>query len=164
MRKDSLICFRLSKNLRESLAKVAQEERRSLSSTIEIILTNYVKEKKVFKGIKKEKRQFPRKTISVPAFINQHNSGETKLHAGTITDISLNGARISIPRDVPCEMSVDQDKTKFEIIFTLPDEKRPIHLMCEPRRIVDSKEFIQVGASFVDADFHSYKALQTYLM
>jgi len=164
MRKDSLICFRLSKNLRESLAKVAQEERRSLSSTIEIILTNYLKEKKVFKGVKKEKRQYPRKTISVPAFISQQILGETKLHAGSITDISLNGVRVSLPRDIPCEMSVDQDKSKFEIIFTLPHEKRPIHLMCEPRRIVDSKEVIQVGASFVDADFNSYKALQTYLM
>jgi len=164
MRKNSLICFRLSKSLHESLVKVAQEDRRSLSSTIEIILTNYLKEKKVFKGIKKEKRQFPRKTISVPAFINQHISGETKLHAGSITDISLNGVRVSIPRDVPCDISVDQDKSKFEIIFTLPDEKRPIHLMCEPRRIVDSKEVIQVGASIVNADFNSYKALQTYLM
>jgi hypothetical protein len=164
MRKDSLICFRLSKNLHESLVKVAQDERRSLSSAIEIILTNYVKEKKVFKSAKREKRQYPRKTISVPAFINQHNSGEAKLRAGAITDISLNGVCISIPRDVPGEMSVDQDKSNFEIIFTLPNEKRPVHLVCELRRIIDSKEFIQVGASFVDADFHSYKALQTYLM
>ncbi|HYA15053.1 MAG TPA: hypothetical protein VEF33_11995, partial [Syntrophales bacterium] len=66
MRKDSLICFRLSKYLHESLLKVAQDERRSLSSTIEIILANYVKEKKVFKGSKREKRQYPRKAISVP--------------------------------------------------------------------------------------------------
>jgi len=164
MRKDSLICFRLSKNLHESLVKVAQDERRSLSSTIEIILTNYVKEKKVFRSVKREKRQYPRKAISVPAFINRHNSEEAILHAGSITDISLNGVCVSIPRDVQSEMSGDQDKSNFEIIFTLPNEKRPLHLMCEPRRITDSKEFIQVGASFVDADFHSYKALQTYLM
>ena len=164
MRKDSLVCFRLSKNLRESLDKVAHEERRSLSSTIEIILTNYMKERKVLKGIKKEKRQYPRKAVSVPAFINQYGIGEKKLHTGAITDISLNGVRVSIPRDVPCEISVDTDKSTFEIIFTLPNENRPIHLTCEPHRLIDSKEVIHVGASFVDADFHSYKALQTYLM
>ncbi|HYA13430.1 MAG TPA: PilZ domain-containing protein, partial [Syntrophales bacterium] len=95
---------------------------------------------------------------------NRHNSVDAKLHAGSITDISLNGVCILIPRDVHSEMSVDQDKSNFEIIFTLPNEKRPIHLMCESQRIADSKEFIHVGASFVDADFHSYKALQTYLM
>jgi len=150
--------------LHESLVKVAQDERRSLSSAIEIILTNYVKEKKLFKSTKREKRQYPRKAISVPAFINRHNSEEAKLHAGSITDISLNGVCVSIPRDVHSEMSGDQEKSNFEIIFTLPNEKRPVHLMCEPRRITDSKEFIQVGASFVDADFLSYKALQTYLM
>jgi hypothetical protein len=164
MRKDSLICFRLSKNLHESLTKVAQEERRSLSSSIEIILTNYLKEKKVLKGIKKEKRKYPRKAVSVPTFINQVSSGETKLHTGAITDISLNGVHISIPQDIPCEIFAEPDKSKFELIFSLPNGNRPIHITCESRRVVDSKELIHVGASFVDADFSSYKALQTYLM
>ena len=164
MRKDSLICFRLSKNLHESLLKVAQDERRSLSSTIEIILANYLKEKKIFKVGRREKRSHPRKTISVPAFINRRESTEARLQTGSITDISLNGVCVLIPRDVHNEISGDRDKANFEIIFTLPNEKRPIHLMCEPRRVMDSKEFIQVGATFVDADFSSYKALQTYLM
>ena len=71
MRKDSLMCFRLSKNMHDSLAKLAREEKRSLSSLIEIVLTNYLKEKKALKAIKQEKRQYPRKTVSVPAFVNQ---------------------------------------------------------------------------------------------
>lgn len=164
MRKDSLVCFRLSKSLHESLAKVAQEEKRSLSSTIEIILADYLKERKALKGIKKEKRQYPRKAISVPAFINQFSQEETMLHTGSITNISLGGVSISIPRDVSIELSIRQDDARFEVIFTLPNENRPIRMKCEPRRVVDSEEIIHVGASFVDADFHSYKALQTYLM
>jgi hypothetical protein len=164
MRKDSLVCFRLSKNLHESLIMVAQEERRSLSSAIEIILTNYLKERKVLKGIKKEKRQYPRKSVSVPTFINQIGPEGKKLHAGSITDISLNGVRILIPQDVSCEIFTEPDKCKFEIIFTLPNGNRPIHLTCESRRVIDSKELIHVGASFIDADFNSYKTLQTYLM
>ncbi|HBH87165.1 MAG TPA: hypothetical protein DDY17_06145 [Syntrophaceae bacterium] len=163
MRKDSLVCFRLSKNMRESLAKVAQEDKRSLSSMIEIVLSHYLKERKALKGVKKEKRQYPRKAVSVPAFINQCGSGETKLHTGSVTNISLGGVHVSIPQDVPDEILVDPDKTKFEIIFTLPNESRPIRLTCEPRRVVDSKEALHVGASFVDADFNSYKALHTYL-
>jgi len=162
MRKDSLVCFRLSKSLHESLAKVAQEDKRSLSSTIEIILANYLKERKAFKGNKKEKRQYPRKAISVPAFINQFGQEETKLHTGSITNISLGGVNISVPRDVSIELK--QDDMKFEVIFTLPNENRPIRMKCEPRRVIDSEEIIHIGASFVDADFHSYKALQTYMM
>jgi hypothetical protein len=164
MRKDSLICFRLSKNLHESLITVAQEDRRSLSSAIEIILTNYLKERKALKGIKKEKRRYPRKAVSVPTFINHLGSGERKLHAGSITDISLNGVRISIPQDVSCDIFTEPGKCKFEIIFTLPNGNRPIQIICESCRVVDSKELIQVGASFIDADFNSYKTLQTYLM
>jgi hypothetical protein len=164
MKKDSLMCFRLSKNMRDSLAKLAREEKRSLSSMIEIVLSNYLKEKKALKGIKKEKRQYPRKTVSVPAFINQNISGEKKLHAGSVTNISLGGVHISIPQDIPGEVIFDPEKSKFEIIFTLPGENRPIRLTCESRRMVDSKEALHVGASFVDADFNSYKALNTYLM
>jgi hypothetical protein len=164
MKKDSLMCFRLSKSMRDSLAKLAREEKRSLSSMIEIVLFNYLKEKKALKGIKKDKRQYPRKNVSVPAFINQNISGEKKLHAGSVTNLSLGGVHISIPQDIPGEVIFDPEKSKFEIIFTLPGENRPIRLTCESRRVVDSKEALNVGASFVDADFNSYKALNTYLM
>lgn len=164
MRKDSLVCFRLSRNMRESLARVAHEEKRSLSSMIDIVLSNYLKERKALKGIKKEKRQYPRKAVSVPAFINQFSPGDKKLHTGSVTNISHGGVYISIPQDVPDNILIDPDKTKFEIIFTLPNESRPIRLTCEPRRVVDSKDAINIGASFVDADFNSYKALHTYLM
>ncbi len=76
MKKDSLICFRASKDLHESLAQVAKEDQRSLSTTIEMALTNYLKERRAFKGVEKEKRQYPRKNLSVPAVINQQERGQ----------------------------------------------------------------------------------------
>ena len=54
MKKDSSICFRISKDLHKSLARVAKEDRRSLSSTIEMALNNYLKEKKTFHGVGKK--------------------------------------------------------------------------------------------------------------
>ncbi len=54
MKKDSLICFRASKDLHESLAQVAKEDRRSLSSTIEMALNNYLKERRAFLVLKKK--------------------------------------------------------------------------------------------------------------
>ena len=74
MNKDSLICFRAGKNLHESLAQFAREEGRSLSSTIEIILTNYLKEKTASPDV--EKRQYQRKVVSVPAVISQQDPGQ----------------------------------------------------------------------------------------
>ena len=97
MKKDSLICFRASKVLRESLAKVAKECQRSLSATIEIVLSNYVKEGKAFLNVEKEKRQYPRKILSVPAVINQQEQGQMGI--GAITEISLRGVKVLIPKD-----------------------------------------------------------------
>ena len=92
MRKDSPICFRASKALHESLLRVAKEDRRSLSSTIEMVLTNYLKERKAFKCVEKEKRQYPRKTLSVSTVINQSEPGQMGI--GAITEISLGGVKV----------------------------------------------------------------------
>jgi len=164
MRKDSIICFRVSKDLHESLANIARKEKRSLSSIIEIVLSNYVTERKSFKNPTKERRQYPRKGIVAPVLIKQHDSGETKLDTGSITDISLGGVRITIPRDAKCVILNDAQTSQFEIIFTLPNENKLVYLTCEPRRVFNDEESMHVGASFVDANFQSYKTLQTYLM
>ena len=162
MKKDNLICFRVSKDLRESLARVAKEDRRSLSSTIEMALNNYLKEKKTFHGVGKEKRQYPRKAMYVSAVINQPELGQMGI--GAITEISLGGVKILIPKDFKQQIIIDSQNSKFEIVFNLPAENKPIRMFCESNRVVDAEDSTHVGASFVDADFKSYKALQNYLM
>jgi hypothetical protein len=162
MKKDSLICFRASKDLHESLTQVAKEDRRSLSSTIEMALTNYLKERKSFQSFEKEKRQYPRKAFSVPAVINQQERGQMGL--GAITEISLGGVRVLIPKDFNRQTLIDSQGSRFEIAFNLPADNKPIRLSCESARVVDTEDSMHVGAFFVDADFRSYKALQAYLM
>ncbi|MGP8154020.1 MAG: PilZ domain-containing protein [Smithella sp.] len=162
MKKDSLICFRASNDLHESLARVAKEDRRSLSSTIEMALNDYLKERKAFPGVEKEKRQYPRKTLSVPVVINQQEPGQ--MGVGSITDISLGGVKVLIPKDFKQQIRIDSQNSRFEIIFNLPIENKPIRLSCESNRVMDAEDSINVGALFVDADFKSYKALQNYLM
>ncbi|HOC45045.1 MAG: hypothetical protein M0P30_07505 [Syntrophorhabdaceae bacterium] len=44
MKKDAVICFRLSEELKRALEQIAKVERRSLSSTIENILYDHVKD------------------------------------------------------------------------------------------------------------------------
>jgi hypothetical protein len=160
MKKDSLICFRASKDLHQSLAQIAKEDQRSLSSTIEMALTNYLKGRKAFQGV--EKRQYPRKTLSVPAVINQQELGQMGI--GAITEISLGGVSVLIPKDFKHQILIDSQGSRFEIVFSLPTENKPIRLSCESNRVIDAEDSINVGAFFVDADFKSYKALQNYLM
>ena len=162
MKKDNHISFRASKDLLESLVQVAREDRRSLSSTIEIALTNYLKERRAFRRVEKEQRQYPRKALSVAAVISQQEPGQMGI--GAITEISLGGVKILIPKDFKHHILIDSQGTRFEIVFTLPTESKPVRLSCESNRVVDAEDSIHVGAVFVDADFKSYKALQTYLM
>ncbi len=162
MTKDGHISFRASKDLHESLAQVAKEDGRSLSSTIEMALTNYLKQRKAFKGVEKEKRQYPRKVLTVPAVINQQGHGQTGI--GAITEISLGGVKVLIPKDFKHQTLIDTQGSRFEIVFILPTENKPIKLSCESKRVVNAEDSVHVGAVFVDADFKSYKTLQTYLM
>lgn len=162
MTKDYLISFRTSKNLRESMAKVAKKDHRSLSATIEMALIHYLKERKAFHNSENEKRQYPRKILSVPAMINQQEIGQMAI--GAITEISLGGIKVLIPKDVKYQILIDSQGSKFEIVFNLPAVNKPIRLSCESKRAFNAKDSVHVGASFVDADFESYKELQTYLM
>ncbi len=164
MTKDGHISFRASKDLHESLAQVAKEDGRSLSSTIEMALTNYLKQRKAFKGVEKEKRQYPRKVLAVPAVINQREHGHGQTGIGAITEISLGGVKILIPKDFKHQTMIETQGSRFEIVFILPAENKPIKLSCESKRVVNTEDSVHVGAVFVDADFKSYKTLQTYLM
>ena len=162
MKKDSLICFRASKDLHKSLSQVAKEHQRSVSSMIEMALNNYLKERKSLPANNAEKRQYPRKSISVPTIINQVDNGQIGM--GSISEISLCGASILIPNDLQNNFQINTQGSRFEIIFNLPNESKPIKLCCESKRVSDSDNCIHVGAAFVDAGFQNYKTLQTYLM
>ena len=162
MKKDSCICFRVSNDLHKSLARVAKEDHRSLSSTIEMALNNYLKQRIAFHGSEKEKRQYPREALSISAVINQPESGQMGI--GTIAEISLGGVKILIPKGFEQQTLINSQNSRFEIVFNLPAENKLIRLSCESNRVVDAEDGIHIGAFFVDADFKSYKALQTYLI
>lgn len=58
--------------MHESLLQISKEDRRSLSSTIAIILSDYLNKRKISTyETKQEKRQYPREVLSVPAVIMQ---------------------------------------------------------------------------------------------
>ena len=163
MKKENSICFRASKDLHDSLLQVSREDRRSLSSTIANILSDYLNKRKVpTKETKQEKRQYPREVLSVPVVINQ--LGKEQVGLAAITEISLGGLKILFPKELENRLMIDGQGSKFEVVFNLPSNNKPIRLSCESRNVVDSNDCFQIGASFIDADFQNYKALQSYLI
>jgi hypothetical protein len=159
MKKDVTICFRTSEDLRTSLEKVAEGERRSLSSIIETVLFGYLNDKSGLKNPKSERRNYPRKEVSLPAFVYKRDAKESALQTGIIFDLSLGGLRISIPQDYNAEQ-----EGQFDTIFTIPSEKKPIKMKCTVKRIFDGTENTkEIGADFVDGDFPGYQKLHKYL-
>lgn len=164
MKKDSSICFRASKELHEGLMQISKEDRRSLSSTIGIILHDYICKRKVSGGasVKNEKRQYPREILSVPVVINQPDTDKVGIAA--ITEISLGGLKMLLPKDLEEKLMIERQGAKFEVVFNLPSNNKPIRLFCESKCSIDAQDSVQIGAAFIDADFQNYRALQSYLI
>jgi hypothetical protein len=155
------VCFRTSEELRSALEKAAHQDRRSLSSAIELILTDYLEKNHEFSG-KAERRRYVRKQVLIPAHVKSIDS-EKKEHEAVILDISLSGLRVSLPKNSMPEIYEGAKTSAFETLFMLPQEEKSIRMVCRPERVVPVNGSIHVGASFVDSDFMHYRQLQQYL-
>ncbi len=153
--RDTVICFRTSDDLRKALEKVSELERRSLSSVIENVLYDYVKLREP-KGVDEEKRRYPRKKVSAPALVTDLDG---VVHAGMVNNVSLGGLHISVPDNFHVELRED---STISVVFTLPQSEKPLTMQCVPR-YVHANGQINIGASLVDTDFHSYQTLQNYI-
>jgi hypothetical protein len=165
MRKETTICFRSSEELRSALETLARGDRRTLSSVIELILTDYVRaNSKLAEPARQEKRKFPRKPTTVPAYV-RNCMGDVANHGAVILDMSLGGLRVSVPKEWGTQLTSETAKGRqFEASFALPERSTPVRVVCEPERVVPSVGHLHVGARIVDADFEDYQLLQRHLM
>lgn len=164
MKKDSLICFRVTRHVHEAMVKASLEERQALSSIVDAVLSSYVQMRETIKKTDFERRSHERKAFLMPAFVKCRDSQGTKMNTAVITDISLGGVQVTILKDTHHEVSSAALTLKFEIVFSLPNDNSPVFMTCEPRRVVDSLSSIRVGAAFTGDESESYKKLQTYLI
>jgi hypothetical protein len=166
MNKNTTICFRTNEDLHNALQKISKEERRSISSTIKAILYQYVEGRKELKFVQKDKRHFPRKKVAAPALIKELGSEDKTPQAGIVLDLSLSGLLISVSNDFQFEFELKEKReaSRISVVFTLPDSKKPLNVLCVPNRICPSDSETEIGAFFVDTDFASNQALQNYLL
>ncbi len=154
--KDALICLRISNDLRSSLRRISELDRRSLSSTIENILYTYAEQRRL-QDLAEEKRCYPRKTISAPALVRGPDGA---VHAGMVRDISLGGICVAAPRDFPCEAGED---FRISVVFTLPKSETPLAVQCIPRHVRPGKQ-VHVGASFIDDGCQTFDAIRRHFV
>ena len=161
MKKEITICFRTSEELRNALEAIATRDRRSLSSAIELILTDYVKKSGGFpERDQRERRRHPRKPVAIPAYVK---TGDSE-HGAVIVDLSLGGMGFSVPRDFASRVYEGREKPHFVTSFVLPAGGTPVRVVCTPERAVPLNGNLHVGASFVDADFLNYQRIQRFLV
>lgn len=159
MRKEIIICFRTTEELRSALEAAARNDRRSLSSAIELILADHVKKRRGFPDRdRQERRRYLRKQVAVPAYVKARGSE----YGAVITDLSLGGIRVSVPAECVSRIYEGPEKSRFETSFSLPSGT--VTVVCEPERVAPSNGNADVGATFADADFVTYQRIQQYLM
>jgi hypothetical protein len=162
MKKEITICFRTSDDLRSSLEEAARKDRRSLSSAIELILTDYVSKSGLFPQ-QQERRRHTRKAVSIAAQVKSGAPGGMQ-HQAVVLDISLSGLRLALPKECTPEIYAGAEAPQFEASFTLPEQERPLRFLCKPERVVPFNGSIHVGARFVDTKLSDYQQLQQYLI
>ena len=157
MRKEITICFRTTEELRTALEAFARQGHRSLSSAVELILTDYVK-KNDGSPDHRERRRYPRKHAAIPAYVRTGGSE----YGAVIIDLSLGGIRVSVPAECVSRIYEGPDKSRFETSFSLPGGT--VTVLCEPGRVAPANGNADVGAALIDADFTNYQRIQQYLM
>ena len=120
-------------------------------------------EKHEIPDIGNERRHHPRKRVHFPTIINGSGINGAIYHPGIIQDISLNGLCVCIPKDVNHGINF-YDKAHFDMVFALPEETSPFNVQCRPLHLVDRKNEILIGATFLDeGDKRNPLLLRKYL-
>lgn len=164
MQKDTTICFQTSSETKACLEKIAAKEDRSVSSLVESIIHNYLKNDKPVEGTCQNRRRFERKKITIPAYIGYTRWQRDDFEESTILDISLGGIKMSIPKGAKVDVHNVRDSEEISIIFRIPSCYWPISVKITPQAVFESTDNIQIGASIINPDFQAYTALQKYLM
>jgi hypothetical protein len=112
---------------------------------------------------KRRQEAVPRQHKTIPAIISGENGGRKQFHASKITNLSLGGINLVVPKNEHNGCLDDDCLENFDVVFALPQEERPITIQCQGKRVFQTQDSYQVGASFDDADLDSYQALQSYL-
>ncbi len=163
MSKDTMISFRTTEEFSKTLKKFAKKNKVTLSGFIDAVLQDFLQSQAGQDSLLEDRRRFPRQHKAIPAIISGQNGSQKYFHASKITNLSLGGINLVVPKNGTGGELVDKELGCFDVVFALPQEERPITIQCRGKRVFQTADSYQVGASFDDTDLASYQALQSYL-
>jgi hypothetical protein len=153
--KYAMICFRIGKRLRLALERISEEDRRSLSSTVEYILHDHLA-RRALDSLGKERRRHARRTISEPALLRDAGG---LAYPGMACDVSAGGICVSAPADFPAEVG-----SEICVVFALPDIESPLTVKCAPSHMRPQAGRVRLGASFIDDGSPAYEMIRRCMM
>ena len=162
--KNCVIYIQPSSDIQDALEAMAAQRNQSVSSLVESIVEQYLKDHQAVDEIAPSRRRLERKRARLQAYIGDARWHRRDFKQGTILDISLLGIRISVPKGTTLEIPNQGETADFCIVFNLPDHHWPLQIKCLPKWTVESEEGIQVGAELVNHDVYAFKALQQYMV
>lgn len=110
---------------------------------------------------REERRQYPRKKVSLPAFVVVAESAS--VHPVTIQDVSPRGVKIVAPKDSGLETGHFHSLAPLTLLIPLPQEISPLATECRSCRLQNRDDAVEVGAVFTHPDYVSSDKLQQFL-
>lgn len=114
-------------------------------------------------GNGQERRRSERRQVALPAFIGDAHSDPLDFATGTVLDISLGGIHFSISKGTPVELRTDGDTNEISVLFTLPNNRWQTNVICRPRRVLESADKVQIGATILNHDIFFTKSLHNMM-
>jgi len=166
MKKDIVYSIRMSLLVREALKRAAKKERRTVASLLDKIILDFLEEQRYLLPSEtgSDRRNFNRRKITLPAITSVNSGATTDNIPCVVIDIAMGGVLISYPKGSPIRTIFMQELRNFILSFKLPQTGEELNFQCDPRRMVEVDNEIQVGAILNEPDEEELKKLQTYLL
>lgn len=159
MSKDTMISFRTTTLLNESLKAMAVENKTTLSGLIGSVLDEYLNSRAAQKVLDQDRRKLSRQDENIPAVV-EYAPGA--FQTARITTLSLGGAGLTMPETAEISPKLLEGQ-EFEIAFPLPGARHPVVISCQATWVQPAAGVLQIGAVFHDTDPTGYQTLLGYL-
>ena len=164
MRKEVIYSLRMSKQVRDSLYRIAREEQRTVASLLDKIIQDYLAQRGGFTAAQgaADQRWFTRREVFRPAQLLLTVDEEKREHTIVILDISLGGVLIGFPKSEDLQLKPGNG-SQFDLYLQMPEQTQPLCVACKTHRVEDSGHALRVGASFMKTNADALQSLKGYL-
>ena len=152
-KRTSMCSFRVEPSLKKRLQSIAKQRARSLSSLIEQVLQDFLESQKSdlpLEATQKDRRQYPRKEVLLPARWRLRKEKEAVEHDVLIKNISSGGAYTEYMNGQVYRLFENEQPLSLELIVRFPGSQEPVELVCEPKRFHVTKECLGVGLHYTE--------------